>query len=291
MKDNKREENKMEHKLVESLSAISTSSTQVTPDILLLDFRIVNVLLVGTADNYILVDTGLNNSADFILKSIKEKFGEKSKPISIILTHAHFDHAGSVVELANLWQVPVYIHPLEKPYVTGEKDYPVGDSSVDKGLVAKLAPTFPHESIDISSHIKELPEDGTFPHMPEWKWIHTPGHTEGHIALYREKDGVLIAADALSTTKQESLWSVMTQKKEVSGPPQYLTTDWKAAENSVRKLASLRPSMIIPAHGKPLEGEEVVEYFEKLVKNFEEIAVPDQGKFVDEEAKEIKDDQ
>ena len=57
--------------------------------------------------------------------------------------------------------------------------------------------------------------------MPGWKWIHTPGHTEGHISLFHEKDRVLIAADAFSTTKQESLLSVMTHAEQISGPPKF----------------------------------------------------------------------
>ncbi len=77
---------------------------------------------------------------------------------------------------------------------------------------------FPHTSIDITAYAETLPEDGSVPGMPEWKWIHTPGHTEGHIALFREKDRVLIAADAFSTTKQESLLSVIMYSEQISGP-------------------------------------------------------------------------
>jgi glyoxylase-like metal-dependent hydrolase (beta-lactamase superfamily II) len=36
-----------------------------------------------------------------------------------------------------------------------------------------------------------------------WKWIHTPGHTEGHGVL-QESDGTIIVGDAFTTTKQES---------------------------------------------------------------------------------------
>lgn len=99
---------------------------------------------------------------------------------------------GSVKKLSELWDVPVYIHQMEMPYVTGKKDYPVADPSVDEGMVAKMSPAFPHTSIDISFHAVALPNDGSVPGMPGWKWIHTPGHTEGHVSLFREKDNVLI---------------------------------------------------------------------------------------------------
>jgi glyoxylase-like metal-dependent hydrolase (beta-lactamase superfamily II) len=270
----------MGNKMVEFLSSMNTSSLQITPDILVMNFTIVTASLIGTANNYILVDTGLENSADFILECVVDKFGRNSKPKAIFLTHGHFDHVGSVIKLSELWNVPVYIHQLEMPYVTGKKDYPVGDATVDEGMVAKLSPTFPHTSIDITHYVEALPENGSIPFMPEWKWIHTPGHTEGHIALFREKDRVLIAADAFCTTKQESLVSVMTHKEQISGPPKYLTTDWKAAENSVRTLRDLKPNLVIPSHGEPMQGEELTRHLEMLVNNFSEIAVPDTGVFV-----------
>lgn len=270
----------MGNKIVEGLSAMDTSSQEILPDILLMNFTIVNACLIGSADRYVLVDTGLENSADFILQCVKKKFGKNSRPEAIILTHGHFDHVGSVIKLSGLWDVPVYIHQLEIPYVTGKKDYPLGDPTVDEGMVAKMSPTFSHTSIDISFRAVALPNDGSVPGMPGWKWIHTPGHTEGHISLFREKDGVLIAADAFSTTKQESLLSVVTHSEQISGPPKYLTTDWKAAKNSVRILRDLKPSLAIASHGEPMEGEELTRHLEMLVNHFDEIAKPKQGRFV-----------
>jgi glyoxylase-like metal-dependent hydrolase (beta-lactamase superfamily II) len=270
----------MGNKIVEGLSALTTSSQEVTPDILVMNFTIVTACLVGYPDEWGLVDTGLGNSADFILQCVKKRFGENSRPRTIVLTHGHFDHVGSVIKLSKLWDVPVYIHQLEMPYVTGKKDYPIGDPSVDEGMVAKMSPSFPHTSIDINFRAVALPSDGSVPGMPDWKWIHTPGHTEGHISLFREKDRVLIAGDALTTTKQESLLSVITHREQIGGPPKYLTTDWKAAENSVRHLKDLKPSLLIPSHGEPMKGEELTKHLEMLVNDFDEIAKPEQGRFV-----------
>lgn len=42
------------------------------------------------------------------------------------------------------WEVPVYSHDQELPYITGKQDYPLADTSVDEGFVAKLSETFPH---------------------------------------------------------------------------------------------------------------------------------------------------
>ena len=72
--------------------------------------------------------------------------------------------------------------------------------------------------------------------LPGWRVIETPGHSPGHVSLFRESDGVLIAGDAFVTTKQESLLAVMTQRQELRGPPMYFTCDWDAARESVQKL-------------------------------------------------------
>ncbi|AEG60744.1 MBL fold metallo-hydrolase [Desulforamulus ruminis] len=275
----------MGNKIIEGLSAITTSLKEVTPDIQVLQFTIVNAFLIGTpghsVNDWVLVDTGLENSADFILKSAEKRFGQGSRPKAIVLTHGHFDHVGSVLKLSSEWDVSVYAHELEIPYITGNKDYPLADPTVSNGLVAKMSPTFPHTSINLGFRAVALPTDGTIPGMPGWKWIHTPGHTEGHVSLFREKDRVLLPADAFTTVKQESLMSVLTQNEQISGPPSYLTTDWKKAESSVKRLMDLQPSLVIPSHGQPMKGEDLKRHLHILVRNFDEIAVPEQGRFLD----------
>jgi glyoxylase-like metal-dependent hydrolase (beta-lactamase superfamily II) len=270
--------------MLEKLADVTASSRKITEDIILLEFTVVNSSIINSrqsnGSNYIIVDTGLKSSANDIIKTAEESFGKGSKPKAIILTHGHFDHIGSVKELIEYWNVPVYAHKLEMPYLTGEKDYPVGDSTVDGGMIAEMSPAFPHTSINLGTYIHELSEDGSIPFMPDWRYIHTPGHTPGHISLFHDSDRVLIVGDAFTTVKQESLTSVITQKKDISGPPAYLTTDWDLAEQSVRKLSELKPSMAIPSHGKPIKGEELSSYLNNLVKNFHCIAVPEHGRFV-----------
>jgi glyoxylase-like metal-dependent hydrolase (beta-lactamase superfamily II) len=128
--------------------------------------------------------------------------------------------------------------------------------------------------------VQALPADGSVPHMPEWEWIHTPGHSPGHISLFRKQDLALIAGDAFVTTKQEYLLDVLEQELEISGPPRYLTTDWPSAKKSVELLQSLHPSVAVTGHGTPVSGEWLSTNLSKLVKNFDTIARPDYGKYV-----------
>ncbi|MCU1329644.1 MAG: beta-lactamase domain protein [Bryobacterales bacterium] len=231
---------------------------------------------------WMLIDCGLPHAEGRIRDWAAQHFGAGNAPQSILLTHGHFDHAGSVEALAESWNVPVYVHPLELPYVTGTSPYPPPDPSVGGGLMARLSGLYPRSPVDISSRVKVLPDSGAVPGFAAWRWIHTPGHTDGHVSLFRDFDRTLIAGDAFCTTKQESFLAVATQKPEMHGPPAYYTTDWDAARDSVQRLAALRPNSMGPGHGQPLAGLDAANALTELARNFDAIARPAHGKYVDQ---------
>lgn len=273
----------MKNKFLPMFSVTSGVEKELLPDIYYYTNQIVNICLVGDptkTNEWVLIDTGMPESASRIIEVIEKRFGENSKPKAIILTHGHFDHVGAVVDLVKKWGVPVFAHEEELPFLTGKQRYPEPDGSVEGGLVAKMSPLFPNEPIDLGNNVEALPSDGSIPHMPDWRWIHTPGHAPGHVSLFRDKDRTLIVGDAFVTVKQESLYKVITQDIEVNGPPRYLTTDWKAAKESVEKLAALKPAVAITGHGHPLSGVELSDGLKRLVKEFDHVAIPDYGRFI-----------
>lgn len=272
-----------DYKYIPATSIGSGISIQVLPDLFCHTIQIVNIHFVGNpeTDDFVLVDAGMPNSANEIIEVTENRFGANSRPKAIILTHGHFDHVGAIIELIKHWDVPVYAHELELPFLTGQMSYPEPDPTVEGGMVAKMSPMFPNEPINIGRNVEKLPSDGSVPSMPGFRWIHTPGHSPGHISLFREKDRALITGDAFITVKQDSLYKVLTQEQEINGPPRYLTTDWKASKESVIKLAALKPTVAVTGHGLPMSGELLSESLEKLVREFDHIAVPDFGKYVD----------
>jgi len=276
-----------DYKSIPASSLTSGLGLEVLPDLYCYNVQIVNIVMVGNPEKeeFVLIDAGMPNSSERIISEAEERFGQNCRPNAIILTHGHFDHVGAIIELIEHWDVPVYAHEFEIPFLTGEKSYPEPDTSVEGGMVAKMSFLFPNEPINLGEHVKVLPSDQSVPYMPDFRWVHTPGHTPGHISLFREKDRALIVGDAFVTVKQESLYSVLTQDQEISGPPRYLTTDWKAAWESVKKLESLRPSVAITGHGLPMKGEELSENLRMLVQDFERIAIPDYGKYVNRDIK------
>jgi glyoxylase-like metal-dependent hydrolase (beta-lactamase superfamily II) len=239
----------------------------------------VNVFAVATGDAWTLIDAGLRGSAGRIERWAATHFGDVP-PSAIVLTHAHFDHVGAIDELVEYWDVPVYVHREELPYVTGERSYAAPDPSVGGGMMARMASLYPRGPIDLGARTHELPQDGSVPALPGWRWIHTPGHTAGHVSLFRDADRTLVVGDAFCTTRQESFFAVATQRPELHGPPAYFTTDWNAARESVRRLAALDPGFIAPGHGQPMAGEQTLQSLVELSERFDEVARPEQGRYV-----------
>lgn len=260
-------------------------SVNVAADVKCLQLSLVNVFLVGApqaADRqWVLVDAGVALSAGAIRSAARKRFGNGSRPAAIILTHGHFDHIGAVETLAKEWDAPVYAHELELPYLTGRSSYPPPDPAVGGGGMSFLSRLYPRGPINLGKRVRRLPADGTVPGMTGWRWIHTPGHTAGHVSLFRDEDRVLIAGDAFVTAKQESaLGALLKQPTEVRRPPAYYTSDWDAARESVSKLLRLEPHIAATGHGMPMSGESLRHGLAELVTNWEAVARPLHGRYI-----------
>jgi glyoxylase-like metal-dependent hydrolase (beta-lactamase superfamily II) len=260
---------------------------EVAADLASVRIVMVNVVFVGApgAADWVLVDAGLPMSAHSILRAAAQRYGPNARPRAIVLTHAHFDHVGALRTLSRTWDVPVYAHELELPYVTGRAAYPPPDPTVGGGMMARLSPLYPRGPWDVGRRAQPLPADGSVPHMPGWRWIATPGHSPGHVAFFRESDRALIAGDAFVTTKQESATAVLTQRPEIHGPPMYYTIDWDQARESVRRLAELRPRLAITGHGVPMSGARLENGLRVLAEHFDELAMPRDGRYVRQAAR------
>ena len=244
----------------------------------------VNVYMIANrrsaGKGWVLVDTGTPGSAKKIIAMAEALFGPGTRPSAIVLTHGHIDHAGSLKELLRYWDVPVYAHQLELPYLTGKSGYPPTDPNAGGGFMSFISFTFPTKPIDISKNVRGIDLYDGIPELPEWKVIHTPGHTPGHISLYFPLNATLVSGDAFTTTQPESAFYLLTYSKKVSGPPRYFTTDWIAAGKSVRKLAALQPRIAATGHGPVMRGKELQAELNFLANRFESVAVPEKGRYV-----------
>jgi glyoxylase-like metal-dependent hydrolase (beta-lactamase superfamily II) len=234
----------------------------------------VNVFGVNSTDGYwVLIDSGLPMSAGRIRNWVDREYGHP--PSAILQTHGHFDHTGALKELSDEWDIPIYAHADEFPYLTGRSQYPPPDPGVGGGLMSVMSPLYPRGPVDVSNRLRAFDGDGQIDMLPGWRWIHTPGHTAGHVSFFREGDRALLVGDAFCTANQASFLSVAQQKPELTGPPPYYTPDWDKARDSVRRLAALHPMVLAPGHGMPMAGEDVEKRLELLAENFDRIARPE----------------
>lgn len=242
----------------------------------------VNAYFVESPENnsWVLVDTGIPLS-DGKIRSFAEKiYGANAKPSAIVLTHGHFDHAGAAQSLAEYWNVPIYAHRLELPYLTGKSDYAPQDPSVG-GAIAQMSRLFPHSGYDFGSRVKAIPKNGELAEMPGWKAVYTPGHTNGHVAFFRESDRTLIAGDALATMNMDSWISNITEKPEFCRPAAPFTPDWIAARKSIELIASLEPETVAAGHGQVISGADTAQRLKKFAANFR---IPSHGRYINQAA-------
>lgn len=247
---------------------------RITDDILGLRIVFVNVFALTHPDgSWTMIDAGLPLSATLIASWAEKHFS--GPPRAIVLTHGHFDHVSAARELSDKWKIFIYAHPLELPFLSGEREYPLPDFGAGGGLMALLSPLYPRGPIDLGERLRQLDCDIAAPNgpIPGWTSIHTPGHTPGHVSFFRPSDRALIVGDAFCSTKPESFFdAAISQRAELHGPPAYFTPDWSSASKSIEKLADVNPTIVAPGHGKPLAGESVPQRLRQLAMQFNKVA-------------------
>ena len=190
----------------------------------------VNAYLVGS----VLVDAGVRSS-DAVLRRVLD-----GRPLTAhVLTHAHADHQGASAFVCETYGVPLWCgdrdrHRAETGHVVAE--YP--DPS---GPIPRLQQRFwagPGHPVD-----RGLREGDA---VSGFRVIETPGHASGHVALWRERDRVLVAGDVLVNM------DMLTTVEGLHEPPGLFTHDAEENRRSIRKLASLAPDVVCLGHGPVL---------------------------------------
>ncbi len=208
---------------------------EIKPGIHLLDgIRGANSYLSVTEDGILVIDTGMPGNAERILKQIKA-LNKAAKDIKmIILTHSDIDHSGSAAELKRITGAKVAIHSGDAPSLSGDKELKRVKGFI--GVMFRLMARFMRfQTIKPDIILKDGDE------IDNLTVIHTPGHTEGSICLYKTGD-TLFAGDAIRTDKRGNL----------KFSPSVMTLNVQEALGSVKKLAKLEFDVLLPGHGKPV---------------------------------------
>ena len=221
-----------------------------------------DVYLVRSESSFVLVDAGWANDGPAIKAAAEGLFGVGVPAAAILLTHCHPDHSGSARELAQRWDCPVFVHDDELPIARGDvAAISAGGGPLDSWIILPLLRLMGPGRLEavlagssLGELVRALDPDGGVPGLPGWRWIHTPGHTPGHVSFFRPADRVLITGDAILTLKVNSPIGALLGKRGLSGPPWYTSWSWPLARSSITALAGLEPSVLAVGHGTPMNG-------------------------------------
>ena len=250
---------------------------RVAPDVGWQPISFVNAYFVGHSGGpWALIDSGLPGRSKQIYDAAEARFGGGSRPEAIYLTHGHYDHSGSALDLAERWDVPIFAHRMELPYLTGQSDYPPPDPTIG-GAMAFLCRFMPHRTRNLGERVRQLPS-GELPGLVGWEVIATPGHSPGHISFFRPDDRVLLAGDAFATMDMDSWAGLASGRKRLSRGGAPFNIDWHATKASVRRLAELHPNVVACGHGIPLVDDALPERMQRLA---DHLPIPRRGRYVE----------
>lgn len=194
----------------------------------------------------VLVDAGARQSRRMILRQLAGH-GVSAHA----LTHAHPDHQGSSHAVCEELGIPFWVPE------------PDADAAEDPDLIRERQPNHPVARFyvriftgpghPVDRRLREGDEIAGFEAMD------VPGHSAGHVALWRSSDRVLVLGDVLSNMDQLTL---------IPGPHEpkpYLTPDPAENRRSAKKLAGLEPELVLFGHGAPLrDTRKFVDFIEAL---------------------------
>jgi len=220
---------------------------QLLPNVYRIGMGYVSAYLIADGEVTV-IDSGLPNRRDTILKAVREA-GRKPEDLKhIALTHHHVDHTGSLAALLSATSATAYIHPLDAPVVRGEKPALGPNRTIIVGRVLgpvmnRIAP-----KLETVAELRETRDGDELPAAGGMTAVHTPGHTAGHLAyLWPQAGGVLFAGDAAG--------NFLGLGPPTSALGAMFTEDIMAAKESFRKLAELEFDLACFGHGGPIKGK------------------------------------
>ncbi len=190
----------------------------------------INAYLVGE----VLVDAGIRWSGPALLRELDGR-----TLTAHVLTHAHADHQGASALICRERAVPLWCGAGDR-------------AAAESGNILLDAPDPRHPIMRLQQRYWAGPGHPVARTLAEgdrvgdFVVLETPGHSPGHIALWREADRVLIAGDVITTMDLITTWPGLRE------PLPIFTADPARNRQSIRRLAALRPRVVGVGHGPVL---------------------------------------
>lgn len=190
----------------------------------------INCVLVGD----VLVDAMTKRDAKRILRALR------GRPVSAhALTHAHPDHQGSSHAVCEALGVPLWVGGAD--VAAAEDPSLIGARQPRHPINALFSKVMTGPGHPVTRVLREGDDVAGF------EVLEVPGHSAGHIALWREADRTLVAGDVLNN--QHPLLGFPRGLREPLG---IFTPDPAANRRSIRRLGALRPELVVFGHGPEL---------------------------------------
>ncbi|WP_329576914.1 MBL fold metallo-hydrolase [Streptomyces sp. NBC_01361] len=223
-----------------------TEVIEVVPRLHLLRFPVGQAYLWDDGGELTLVDAGAAGAGTAIAGAVRALGHHPRDVRRIVLTHFHEDHAGGAGEFAALSGADVWAHPLDAPFVRGERPGPAPEfEEWERPLYAqaqKLLPPPPTNPV-LPREVRELADGDVLDFGGGARVVAVPGHTDGSIALHLPHHGVLFTGDAVAASPLDG--------QVILG---VLNLDRARSVESFRTLASLDSDVACFGHGDPVTG-------------------------------------
>jgi glyoxylase-like metal-dependent hydrolase (beta-lactamase superfamily II) len=179
-----------------------------------------NTFLIGTGEAVLIEPaTPYREEQDLMVQWVQSARLRGVEPVAILATHHHPDHVGGAMALRERLQLPLWGHAMTAQRLDGIVEI---DRLIQDG-----------ERIEL---------DGPTP--TALTALHTPGHAPGHLCFIEEASNIMIAGDMVA-----SIGTIIVEPTD---------GDMLLYLESLRKMSTLEPAGLLPAHGTLIEQPQAI---------------------------------
>lgn len=192
---------------------------QVAPTIQMLPVRTptlppathTNTFLVGTKEAVVVEPaTPYREEQDVMVEWVQGARLRGVEPVAILATHHHPDHVGGAMALRERLGLPLWAHAMTAQRLDGIVEIDMLIQDGERIVLGGPTPT-------------------------ALTALHTPGHAPGHLCFTDEASNIMIAGDMVA-----SVGTIIVEPTD---------GDMLLYLESLRNMAALEPSALLPAHG------------------------------------------